>query len=134
MNRTHLEEALYDLAYEAGWEFHSAPEASMCSLINSYPTLWLASLKLLEKQGVEHGRIRYGMTLHLLAEGARLGEQSRALRHAKIEEHLLALMASLSENSRVVAIEKLRLTPRTFAFTPHGELAVTAECEVLTCY
>lgn len=132
MNRILLEEALYDLAYEAGWEFHSAPEAQMSGLIASYPTLWLSSLKLLEKEGAEHGRIRYGATLHLLAEGARLSEQSRLQRFSKMEEHLLELMGSLSETGQVVAIEKLRLTPRTFAFTPHGELAMTAECEILT--
>lgn len=134
MNRILLEEALNDLAYEAGWEFHSAPEARMSGLIASYPTLWLSSLKMLEKEGVEQGRIRYGATLHLLAEGARLSEQSRRIRFSKMEEHLLELMASLSETEHVTAIEKLRLTPRTFAFTPHGELAMTAECEILTFF
>ncbi len=134
MNRTLLEGALHDLAHEAGWEFHSAPEATMASQIIRFPTLWLTPPKLLEKEGHTKGRIRYGTTLHLLTEGARLSPQNRSNRMALMEQKLISLLTQLSECDTILSIEKLTLTPRTFAFTPHGDLALTAECEIFISY
>lgn len=134
MNRTSLERALQTLAEARGYHFHAAAEEYMARQIGAYPAAWLAPLKLLEIDGRRHGRAVYGVTLHLLCEGARLTPGQRNERWASMEGQALDLFGRLCDAERVVAVEKLTLRPRTFAFTNHGEISLTAEAEVITWF
>lgn len=134
MNRTSLERALQRLADEAGFPFYSAPEEYMARQLASLPAAWLAPPKLIEIDGRKHGRAIYAVTLHLLAPGARSSPDERREQWAEAEKTALELFSALSDEPEVVAVEHLTLQPRTFPFTNHGEIALTAEARIVTWF
>lgn len=134
MNRTSLERALQRLSAEAGYAFHSAPEEYMARQIASMPAAWLAPLKLIEIDGRKHGRAVYEATLYLLEHGAPLSPGRRQERWADMERRALELFSALSDEPEVVAVENLTLQPRTYAFTDHGEISLTAEARIVTWF
>lgn len=134
MKRTSLERALQQLSAESGFAFHCAPEEYMARQLGALPAAWLDPLKLLEIEGRGHGRATYGITLHLLEAGARLPPDRRQERWAALEQTALELFGSLSDRPEVVAVEELTLRPRTYAFTCHGEIALTAEARAIVWF
>lgn len=134
MNRTHIEGAAAALAGELGYEFHTGPEEEMTHAIRSYPAAWLAPLELNAVEGRSHGRATYDLTLHLLRQGAKLTPSQRRGAMAALEEDAFAFFAALSRDKRVIAVEKLSLHVRSFALTPHGELAQTATARIVTFF
>lgn len=134
MNRTSLERALQRLAAEAGLPFYSAAEEYMARQLASLPAAWLIPLKLVEIDGRKHGRATYAVTLHLLKPGARSSPGERLELWAEAERQALELFSALSDEPEVIAVENLTLQPRTFPFTNHGEIALTAEARIVTWF
>ena len=134
MNRTSLERALQRLSAEAGYAFHTASEEYMARQIASLPAAWLAPLKLIEIDGRKHGRAVYALTLHLLESGGPLPPARRQELWAAMERRAPAISSALSDEREVIAVENLTLQPRTFAFTNHGEISLSAEARIVTWF
>ena len=134
MNRTHIEGAAETLTAQQGYTFHTGPESDMGHTVRSYPAAWLAPLELHAVEGRSHGRATYDMTLHLLRSGARLSPAERRTALAEMEEQVLGIFAALSLDSRILAVERLSVRPRTFTLTPHGEISQTATARIVTWF
>ncbi|MEG0789007.1 MAG: hypothetical protein RRY23_03550 [Alistipes sp.] len=134
MNRTPLEGAVEQIAKRLGYSFFAAQDDYMSQLVSCYPAAWLAPLKLHEIDGRQHGRISYDLTLHLMCLGTKLTVAQRTQAFADMESQLLSLFAELSLSPTVIAVTALEITPRTFAFTTHGELSQTATARIITFF
>ena len=134
MNRTCLIDAVERIATENGYEFHSADDRYMSQHITAYPAMWLSPPKFESMEGRNHGKITYSVALHALDAGAKLSPVERNGAWARMEHDLVELFSSLSEHSRVVAVENLRILASDSTMTTHGEVAATATAEVVTFF
>lgn len=132
MNRNHLERAAETLAARRGYAFVAAPDQHLPLALATLPAAVLAPLALHSVEGHRHGRAIYDLTLRLLCAGARLAPEARRTALATLEDDLLSLLAELSEDDAVIAIEGLALCPAEGTLTPHGELSQTATARILT--
>lgn len=134
MNRTHLERAAETLAGKRGYAFSAVRQESAPVLPRTYPAALLLPLALRSIEGHRHGRAVYDLTLRLLAQGAKLPPAARGETLAALENDLIDLMAELSEDEKVLAVEALEIRPATFTLTSHGELSQTATARILTWF
>ena len=95
----------------------------MPSEIDRYPAAWLTPPRLKEVEGRRHGKRTYEIQLHLLQPGMRLTHAERARRLDEMEQTLLGIFTELTEDPKVICVERLSIRPRTCAFTNHGEIS-----------
>ena len=125
MTRVHLAQLLRDLASAHDYAFFSAPDEYMPSEIDRYPAAWLAPPRLKEVEGRRHGKRTYEIQLHLLQPGMRLTHAERAR---------LLHFVELTEDPKVICVERLSIRPRTCAFTNHGEISQSATAEAVVWF
>lgn len=134
MNRSYLTSAVCEIAESKGYLFRSAPQEYMNSLIRSYPAAFLICPEFCSIEGRRRGRITYRLTLHLLADGARLSPDLRAQTLDRLEHDLLDIFCALSTRERVLSVENLSLSPSEMTFTTHGDIAMTATADVVSLF
>lgn len=134
MNRTPLERAFEKRAVRMGYGFRCAAAEYLSQDLPPFPAAWLLPPQLRSAEGRTRGRVTYDVTLHLLRDGARLDAPARSAAWAAMEEELLALFTSLSDEPDVLGIEGLTLRARTYALTNRGEIAQSAEARVVTWF
>lgn len=134
MNRTHLERAIGQRATTLGYGFRCADIAYLPHELPPFPAAWLEPPLLHAIEGRTRGRITYDLTLHLLRDGARLGDRERLAVWASLEEDMLAVFTSLSAEQTVVGVEALTIRPRTYALTTRGEISQSAQARVVTWF
>lgn len=134
MNRSYLTSAIREIAESKGYLFRSAPQEYMNSLIKSYPAAFLTCPEFRSIEGRRRGKITYRLTLHLLADGARLSPERRAQTLDSLERDLLDIFCSLSTRERVLSVENLSLSPSAMTFTTHGDIAMTATADAVSLF
>lgn len=134
MNRTCIEQAVRRLASGRGYAFAAGGDDRMPQSLTAYPAAWLSPLSLRSAEGRCHGRLVYDITLRLMTLASRMTGDGRAAALAAMEEDALGLFADLAAEERIIAVEGLSLAPSLYAFTPHGELALTAEASLITWF
>lgn len=134
MNRTKLLQAFEGSASADGYHFHSTDERYIPQLVNAYPALWLTPPLFQSIEGRTHGTITYSVTAHALDAGAKLKAEERNSRYATLEEELLHLFSSLSEEDFVVSVENLKIKHSSQTLTSAGEIVATATAEVITFF
>ena len=110
MTRVHLAQLLRDLASAHDYAFFSAPDEYMPSEIDRYPAAWLTP------------------------PGMRLTHAARARRLDEMEQTLLGIFTELTEDPKVICVERLSIRPRTCAFTNHGEISQSATAEAVVWF
>ena len=85
-------------------------------------------------EGRTHGTITYNITAHALDAGAKLSPTERNARQAALEQDLLGLFSTLSEEDFVIAVERLKIKHTSQTLTASGEVAATATAEVITFF
>ena len=134
MNRTYLSNAICTLAGKHGYTFVEAPAQDIAGRIAAYPSAWLEPAVMQSKSGRHHGRIIYSVRLHLMHEGLRMPPQKRSETLAEAENTLLKIFTELSTDPRIACVDELTVKLSQFAYTPHGDIAATAEAEIETIY
>ena len=134
MTRVHLAQLLRDLASAHDYAFFSAPDEYMPSEIDRYPAAWLTPPRLKEVEGRRHGKRTYEIQLHLLQPGMRLTHAERARRLDEMEQTLLGIFTELTEDPKVICVERLSIRSRTCAFTNHGEISQSATAEAVVWF
>ena len=134
MNRKILLQAVERIATEAGYHFHSTSDEQMSQLITSYPAVWLSPPIFNTMQGRKHGKITYAVTLHALDAGSKLAPEKREQVWAKLEEDVVGMFSTLSQQDFVVAVENLKIRHTSHTLTSHGEVAATATADVITFF
>lgn len=134
MNRKNLLDSVERIATADGYHFHSTSDELMSQQIDSYPAMWLSPPVFSSVQGRKHGKLTYAVTLHALDQGAKLPPQEREQVWATLEEDIVALFTTLSEEDFVVAVENLKIRHTSHTLTTHGEVAATATADVITFF
>lgn len=134
MNRTKLLQAFERTATANGYNFQSTDDRYIPQLVHSYPTLWLSPPLFQSMEGRTHGTITYNITAHALDAGAKLSPTERNARQAALEQDLLGLFSTLSEEDFVIAVERLKIKHTSQTLTASGEVAATATAEVITFF
>lgn len=131
MLRTYLADALAALATARSYAFASAPDDYLPQHCRTWPVAWLTPPELKEQEGRRHGRVVYTVALTLLDRAARRDAAARNARLAELEEALVEIFTELSQQERVIAVERLAVQPALYARTPHGDLSQRATAEVI---
>lgn len=134
MNHVQLVNALRDLSVSLGYSFTEGTEERMSQAVRQYPAAWISPPRVLSAEGRRHGRITYGITLHLLDAGAKMTPDARNERFAEMENDALEIFTRLSENGCIIAVEKLTVEPRAASLTSHGEISQTVQARAVTCF
>lgn len=134
MNNAILVNALRRAAAASGYTLRSADEDRLTPAGTGFPAALLAPPVVHTAEGRRHGRIEYDVVLRLSDTGADLPPDKRYERRQKIENDAIAIFASLSEDERIIAVERLTATQLPLSASIHGELAVTAKARVITWF
>ncbi len=134
MNRTHVESAVKSLVEEAGYTLFSGAPNIASQLIKTYPAAWLAPLEMVEIDGRHHGTVRYRTRLSLMRSAAKLSPDARRAAWDEMERQAIDIFAALSNAPKILTVEKLTVTPSVFALTNHGEIAQTADAQIITFF
>ncbi len=134
MNRKTILEAFNQAAAAVGYKFYSDEEGRAPVSVKEYPALWLAPPQFVKMEGRKHGRITYSVTLHAMRQGAKHTAEMRNDEWAAMEESLLEFFNLLSQHHLVAVVDKLTIRNSSMSLTAHGEVAATAEAEVVTIF
>lgn len=134
MNRTYISNAISKIALRHGCSFVEADTGSIAAHVRTYPALWLEPIVLQSKTGRYHGRIFYSVRLHLMHEGLRMPPDERRAAFDSAERTLLDIFTELSTDPRIACVDRLKISVSQFEYTPHGEIAATAEALLDTIY
>lgn len=135
MNRTRLLQAVERLAVERGFHFLTLRRQEIPTLVRAYPAALLYPLSLRSVEGRKSGRASYDIELTLLRTvGRTAGPGARAEVAAQLEEQLLDLFTALSDEECVLAVEELQIRPESAPLTVHGEIALTAQAQIVTWF
>ena len=134
MNRKKLIHAFESIATAEGYSFYSAADEQISATIKSYPTMWLSPPKLSSVEGRTHGKATYSVTLHTLQAAAKMAPVACEQVAQEIEQGLLDLFSTLSEQDFVIAVEELAIRHSTQTITSHGEVALTATADIITFF
>ena len=85
-------------------------------------------------QGRKHGKVTYSVTLHALEAGAKLPPEKREEVWARLEQEVVAMFSTLSQEDFVVAVDDLKIRHTSHTLTTHGEVAATATADVITFF
>lgn len=134
MNRANLNSAVEHLSSLYGYDFVSAAEISLPSLIKELPTVLMAPPEFRSMEGRSHGRITYRVKLHLLHGAAKASPQERAEMLDTMEQDALGIFSELCEEYFVAAVEELTMTPATKPITNYGDIALTVAANIVTIF
>ena len=134
MNRKKLIQAIERIATADGYTFYSTDEREMPRAIRQYPLVWLAPPVFTSMEGRKQGKITYSLTLHAMQADAKLPPAERERVWAQLEEDVVGMFSTLSEEDFVIAVEDLKIRHTSHTHTPHGEICATATAEVVTFF
>lgn len=134
MTRATLEAAVQTAATARRYLFRSVPPEYASALVNRYPVALLLPIRFLAVEGRSHGKITYGVTLHLIHHVAKLSPEQRLSLMYTIENDALDIFADVSENASVVAVEDLKIQPSSRPATAVGEVSMVATARVTLCF
>lgn len=134
MNREKLINAVESIATAEGYKFLSAEERYIPQHTTHYPTLWLLPPQFHSIEGKNHGTVTYSVKLHAIGEGAKQSPKQRNTTRTELEQMLINVFTTLSEEDFVVEVENLKIAHTSHTLTSHGEVAATATAEVITFY
>lgn len=132
MNRNSIVESLRTLATTYGYAFYTDDDRLLPQNVKRLPALWLAPPEFKSKQGRTHGTITYSLKVHALAEGAKLAPADHEAAWLNLENDLIKIFARLSQNERVIAVEKLSVKCNFATLSSQGEISATATVDVVT--
>ncbi len=131
MNRSHLSGVLRAAVGRRGYTAYADHDDRMAQTVASYPAAWLTPLKLLSSDGRSHGTAVYEASVRLLRQGHRLTPDAEQAARCRMEEELVDLFTELSNDARVIAVERLTVRPDTFSRSD-GCVAMTATAQIVT--
>lgn len=131
MNRTLLTDSLRTLCLNRGYSFRTAKEGSIIQPVTSLPMAWLTPPQLSEVEGINRRKESYTVTLHLIAESPKQGQDQIDSLRCSLEEQLLDIFAELSTREGVVVVEQLSIKLPTKPLTTIGEVAMSASAKVV---
>ena len=134
MNRKKLIQAVERIATADGYTFHSTDDSEMPHTIRQYPLVWLSPPFFTSMEGRKQGKITYSLTLHAMQADAKLPPAERERVWAQLEEDVVGMFSTLSEEDFVIAVEDLKIRHTSHTHTPHGEICATATAEVVTFF
>ncbi len=134
MNRNYLTSALHEITGSKRYSFCSAPQEYMNSLIGRYPAAFMPYPEFRSIEGRRRGKITYRLTLHLLADGARLSPTDRESVLGRLERDMMDIFCMLSARERVLSVENLSVSPSALTLTTHGDIALTATADVVSLF
>lgn len=134
MNRDYLLQAVEGIATTNGYSFFSDSDERMSQQINTYPALWLSPPQFTAMEGRNHGKVTYSVTMHALKDGAKLSPAERRKAWLELECDLVEMLAQLSEQERILCVERLKVKHSSSTLTSHGEVAATATADVITFF
>ena len=128
MNRLSLSTAVQRVANAKGYDFHTVSAEYLPALASTKPTILMLHPKFQGIEGKKHGKITYSLTIHALQNGAKLPHDARTALLETLEDDMLDLLTELSNESFVVAVEEINLTPSILKMSVSGDVAITATC------
>lgn len=131
MNRKTIVEAVKAISLAKGYSFFSTTKEQLPAQVTAYPALCLQPLQFRKMEGRKHGKITYSITLNMLVQAAKMNPSSYEERWAQMENDMLTMLAELSSNEKVIAIEQASLKGDYATLTSSGELSLTATAEVV---
>ena len=134
MSRKSIINSLQAIATDYDYEFYADEERYITQGVKRLPALWLTPPQFHSKEGRTHGKITYSVTLHALAEGAKLPPREREAAWEVLESDLVEIFSALARSESVIAIEKLKIKRNIASLTALGEISATATAEVVTFY
>lgn len=134
MNRQKLLNAVESIATGRDYRFFSAEENYPTTHITEYPSAWLLLPEFHSIEGRTHGTETYSLTLHLLADAAKLSPTQRNEQRTLLEEDLLEIFTSLTDEDFVAEVENLKIRHSSNSVARHGEVVATATAEVITFF
>lgn len=134
MNREKLINAFESIATAEGYEFHSAEERYIPQHTTLYPALWLTPPTFHAMEGRNHGSITYSVKLHAMKIGAKHNPKQRNATRIELEDMLLRLFTTLSEEAFVAEVENIQICHTSQTLSSHGEIEATATAEVITLF
>ena len=134
MNREKLINAFKSIATAEGYDFHSDEERYIPRFTSHYPALWLAPPSFHAMEGNNHGTITYAVKLHAMADGAKQSPTQRNTTRTELEDMLLKLFTTLSQEEFVAEVEHVQIYHSSQTLSSHGEITATATAEVITIF
>lgn len=134
MTRVHLAQLLRDLASAHDYAFFSAPDEYMPSEIDRYPPPGLPRPASKRSKAAVTGNAPTKSNCTCCNPGMRLTHAERARRLDEMEQTLLGIFTELTEDPKVICVERLSIRPRTCAFTNHGEISQSATAEAVVWF
>lgn len=134
MNRASLCRAVERLSSAAGYDVVCATAQTLPSLVRQYPVALVVPPEFREKEGRNHGRVTYRLTMHLLHGAAKLSPAERATLHGRMEHDALTIFSGLSLEPFVAAVEQLSMAVAAKPMTNHGDTALTVTADVVTIF
>ncbi|MBQ5635229.1 MAG: hypothetical protein IIV10_02850 [Alistipes sp.] len=134
MNRLSLSTAVQRVANAKGYDFHTVSAEYLPAFASTKPTILMLHPKFQKIEGQKHGKITHSLTIHALQNGAKLPHDARTAMLETLENDMLDLLTALSNESFVVAVEEINLTPSTLKMSVSGDVAITATCLLTTFF
>lgn len=134
MNREKLLNAVDSIATSKSYCFHSAEPNYITTQLKEYPSAWLLPPEFHSIEGRNHGLETFSLTLHLMHDAAKLDFDERNNLRVKMEDDLLDIFTSLTDEDFVAEVESLRIRHSTNSVARHGEVVATATAEVITFF
>lgn len=134
MNREKLINAFESIATAEGYKFHSAEERYIPQFTSHYPALWLTPPTFHSIEGKNHGAITYSVKLHAMQDGAKQSLKRRNATRIELEDMLLRLFTTLSQEEFVAEVENIQICHSSQTLSSHGEVAATATAEVIIIF
>ncbi len=134
MNRSSLVRAAEGAVTTRGYNFHTSTEEYLPASVTRLPAAFLAEPRFSSIEGRRRGKITYSLTLHLLADGAKIPPDLRHELLDRLESDALGIFAEMSENDRVLCVENMQMTPSAMALTVRGDVSLTVKADVVCLF
>ena len=130
MNNLSLETTLAALVHEAGYDCICCDAKQALRMLPPFPSAWLEHPALHSVDSPQ--RTSYDVVLRLFAAAADLDPMQRRQKLERLEGDMLTIFSRLSNDSGVIAVENLTVTPAVFSLTNRGEVSQTAKARIIT--
>lgn len=134
MNRANIYSAVEHLSSLYGYDFASAAETLLPSLVRQMPTVLMTPPEFHSMEGRKHGRITYRVKLLLIHGAAKASPHERAELLDTMERDALDIFSELCDEHFVAAVEELSMAPATKPITNYGDIALTVAANIVTIF
>ncbi len=134
MNRSKIQQALYDIIEQRGLTPIVASSLDVSTPISQLPALWFAPLKIVEIEGRNSGLIEYQLNLALLYPSDDKSPDNKVDISAEMEDEMLSILTLLSLVDSVVLIDEIAIELSLNPVTKHKDLALIAQANITTYF